>query len=110
MRIKQAWSARHRQNEAVGFNNLIIDTVHIIAVAGISRQILEGVMVINKRHSVALETIVPDESVIFQHTETLPAQVIKCHPDLLLQGEIKGTALEAALIIHTFNPILDITG
>ena len=108
VRIEQARRARHRQDEAVGLDNLMIDTMLIVAVAGIGRQVLERVMVVDKRHGIALETVIPDEAVILQQAEAVPALVIECLPDLFLQGEVKRGALETALVIHALDPVLDI--
>ena len=104
VRIEQARRARHGQDETVGLNNLMIDTMHIVAVTCIGRQVLERVMVIDKRHSIALEAVIPDETIVLERTETMPRLVTKRLSDLLLQGEVKGRALKSTLIIHTLNP------
>ena len=106
--IEQARRARHGQDEAVGLDNLIVDAMHIVAVAGIGGQVLERVVVVDEGDGITLETVVPDEAVILEQAETLPAQVIERLPDLLLQGEVERGTLEAALVIDTLDPLLDV--
>ena len=108
--IEQARRAWHGQNEAVGLNNLMVDTMHVVAVAGIGGQVLERVVVVDKGHSIALEAVIPNETVVLERTETVSRLVTKRLPDLLLQGEVKGRALETTLIIHALNPGGDVTG
>ena len=110
MGIEQARRARHRQDEAVGLDNLMVDTMHIVAVAGIGRQVFERIVVIDEGHRIAFETVVPDEAFILECAETVATTVIESLTDLLLQGEVKCGTLETALVIHTLNPRHDITG
>ena len=104
MRIEQTRRARHRQNEAVGFDNLIVDTVLVVAVAGIRGQVLERIVVIDKRYGLALEAIIPNKTFILQHAETVSATVVERLPDLFLQWEVECGTLEAALVIYAFDP------
>ena len=106
--IEQARRARHRQNEAVGLDNLAIHAMHVVAVAGIGGQVLERVVVVDEGHGITLETVVPDETVILQCTETVSAQVTERLPDLFLQGEVERSALEATLVIDPLDPLLDV--
>ena len=108
VRIEQTRRARHRQDEAVGLDNLTVDTMLIIAVAGVSRQILEGIVVVDERHGIAFEAIIPDEAIILERAEVVPALVIERLSDLLLQGEVKGCTLETALVIYALDPIHNI--
>ena len=108
MGIEQARRARHGQNEAVGLDNLVVDAMHVVAVAGIGGQVLERVVVVDEGHGIALEAVVPDETVILQCTEAVSAQVTERLPDLLLQGEVERSALEATLVIDTLDPLLDV--
>ena len=110
MGIEQTRRTGHSQDEAVGLDNLVVDAVLIVAVAGICRQVFEGIMVVDKRHGIAPETIVPDQTVILEQAETVSVQVIKRLPDLFLQGEVKGRTLEASLVIDTLDPVLDVGG
>ena len=106
--IEQARRTRHGQNEAVGLDNLVIDAMQVVAVAGIGGQVLERVVVVDERHGIALEAIVPNKTVILQCPEAVPTQVTERLPDLLLQGEVERGTLEAALVIYTLDPILDV--
>ena len=104
VRIEQARGTWHRQNEAVSLDNLVVDAMHIVAVAGIGGQVLECVVVVDESHRITLETVIPDEAVILEQAETMSIQVIKRLPNLLLKGEVEGTTLESALVIHALNP------
>ena len=108
VRIEQARGAGHRQNEAVGLDNLVVDAMHIVAVAGIGGQVLERIVVVDESHRITLEAVIPDEAVILEHTEIVPTKVIERLTNLLLQGEVESATLEAALVIHSLDPRLDI--
>ena len=83
--IEQAGCARHSQDKAVGLNNLAVDTVHVVTVAGIGGQILKGIMIIDKSHSETFEAMIPNKPVILQLTEAAARAIVKRLPDLLLQ-------------------------
>ena len=110
VRIEQTRRARHGQDKTVSLDDLMVDAVHIVAVAGISRQVLERIVVVNKRHGIAFETEIPNKAVVLEQAETVPAAVIERLPDLLLQREVKRAALETALVIDAFYPRLDVVG
>ena len=92
VRIEQARGAGHRQNEAVGLDNLVVDAMHIVAVAGIGGQVLERIVVVDESHRITLETVIPDEAVILEHTEIVPTKVIERLTNLLLQIRVVNAA------------------
>ena len=107
VRIEQTRGARHRQNEAVRLDDLAVDAVLIVTVAGIGRQILERIVVVDKRHGIALKAVIPDEAVVLEQAEAVSRPVIERLPNHFLQGEVERGALETALVIHPFDPSLD---